>query len=819
MDHLPTPIDGHIPRVIMYAEAKSTFYPEDFFTLPSKWGYANTLELVEHGLGSKINDRKVNEFLQSWLFFALLAQILNRPIENEKFRYGEAEVHTEPLSQMIKDAVQNERAQTELKATSRDVRFQWSEGADDRSLHGVSRVQKNRWFRANMALEQASRFISKHCSYKRFAGDGQPTVDLPSPIPDEKIAEPRANELLVLSIAILGETLQQARPRAVSLSQGPLQFFRDHDDKETTWGYSPFCRKTMRESGYCPLEIRRMESSIPSVSILYYACFIKKDNRTTHSTKCTASACKSGGHRLDPLHMKASCQQENSKRSCDTAHIENRETRLKEMIDNEQIPLVKFTAGKLELQGYPLKEELPQFGVMSHSWEEAIVHCKRDASGGDDRNMLECQVETLQKTFNKIHLGSPVITSQANIPFYVDVLCMPKQPTARAKTINQLKHIYHRASAVLVWDRNLLERQYSGDIFETSMRIRAGDWITRLWTFQEIILARNGTIHIAFDKETTISVSDMRDERAKVRENLMDNHHYVRRAGHPFSKAIRDLRKKPEHRVERAWEAVQYRQISNADDETIVLASVLGMDVATIQKINESSTDRDKIADKRMAMFLQMLDTTPGLGIPSGLIFLPGSKLSVEGFEWAPSTWLTKHLHPHKLLSPIGQAATLMRGGALVRFPGILLHCPNKGVEQSTFWFPVHESMHKWFKVKVDVKPERWAQFWQGASCPDNPDNPEPAIILCNGDARNKWEVGVLVKSNGFLRRGEIRLVELLSRVWIRLETNPKVISDWISNMQKHSDHVMFGERLGFQQEWCVGGRPAVSPCNSSTAQ
>jgi hypothetical protein len=311
----------------------------------------------------------------------------------------------------------------------------------------------------------------------------------------------------------------------------------------------------------------------------------------------------------------------------------------------------------------------------------------------------------------------------------------------------------------------------------------------------------------------------MRDERAKVRENLMDNHHYVRRAGHPFSKAIRDLRKKPEHRVERAWEAVQYRQISNADDETIVLASVLGMDVATIQKINESSTDRDKIADKRMAMFLQMLDTTPGLGIPSGLIFLPGSKLSVEGFEWAPSTWLTKHLHPHKLLSPIGQAATLMRGGALVRFPGILLHCPNKGVEQSTFWFPVHESMHKWFKVKVDVKPERWAQFWQGASCPDNPDNPEPAIILCNGDARNKWEVGVLVKSNGFLRRGEIRLVELLSRVWIRLETNPKVISDWISNMQKHSDHVMFGERLGFQQEWCVGGRPAVSPCNSSTAQ
>jgi hypothetical protein len=51
----------------------------------------------------------------------------------------------------------------------------------------------------------------------------------------------------------------------------------------------------------------------------------------------------------------------------------------------------------------------------------------------------------------------------ANIPFYVDVLCMPKQPTNGAAAINQLKHIYSKAPAVLVWDKNLLERPKTGE--------------------------------------------------------------------------------------------------------------------------------------------------------------------------------------------------------------------------------------------------------------------------------------------------------------------------------------------------------------------
>jgi hypothetical protein len=99
------------------------------------------------------------------------------------------------------------------------------------------------------------------------------------------------------------------------------------------------------------------------------------------------------------------------------------------------------------------------------------------------------------------------------------------------------------------------------------MRIRAGDWFPRLWTFQEIVLAGTGKIYIAFDKEATISITDMREKWDIIRKDPADNHRYILGAGHPFSKAIRNLRTTFDYRVERVWEAVQHRQILNAEDE------------------------------------------------------------------------------------------------------------------------------------------------------------------------------------------------------------------------------------------------------------
>ena len=145
-----------------------------------------------------------------------------------------------------------------------------------------------------------------------------------------------------------------------------------------------------------------------------------------------------------------------------------------------------------------------------------------------------------------------------------------------------------------------------------------------------------------------------------------------------------------------------------------------------------------------------------------------------------------------------------MKHGALVQFPGIILHCPTKPVKALRFWFPVHQSMHKWYKVLVDTDGKNWDSFWQKEVCCTQCAG--PCIIMCDGNTRDRWEVGVLCRNKGTLRQGEIRWVQILCRVWIRLETNPRIISDLICGMQAESDQVMFGERLDDQQEWCVDG-------------
>lgn len=94
-----------------------------------------------------------------------------------------------------------------------------------------------------------------------------------------------------------------------------------------------------------------------------------------------------------------------------------------------------------------------------------------------------------------------------------------------------------------------------------------------------------------------------------------------------------------------------------------------------------------------------------------------------------------------------------MKDGALVQFPGIALHCPIKPVEKPEFWFPVHETMHKLFKVRADAEAHDWNRFWQTEV--SSVQGAKSAIIMCTGDTRGRWDVGMLVRSKGFLRLGE----------------------------------------------------------------
>jgi hypothetical protein len=134
-------------------------------------------------------------------------------------------------------------------------------------------------------------------------------------------------------------------------------------------------------------------------------------------------------------------------------------------------------------------------------------------------------------------------------------------------------------------------------------------------------------LYLSFRDEQTLSTAEIKNDRDKAKHDYHDSHHFVWKAGYPFSLPIYRLLTEKENRVERGWQAVQYRSVKRPEDEPLILACILGLDVSRVQSVVSNSYEDDVGVNdtfvERMAKLLDMLDAAPGLGIPSGIIFYP----------------------------------------------------------------------------------------------------------------------------------------------------------------------------------------------------
>lgn len=93
--------------------------------------------------------------------------------------------------------------------------------------------------------------------------------------------------------------------------------------------------------------------------------------------------------------------------------------------------------------------------------------------------------------------------------------------------------------------------------------------------------------------------------------------------------------------------------------------------------------------------------------IPAGFIFLPGERLSIPAFGWAPRTWMSgkDEDHPYPL-SMVGKPTELHQEGLLVHYPGFLLHCGDArmvlGTDKASDWeltFPTDKSLTERYRA------------------------------------------------------------------------------------------------------------------------
>lgn len=788
MDHVPKPIDGdRRPPLHFYAERRigGVYHPEDFHELPKQYECDDLEKLLDEGLPSHLSNTQAHQFLQSWLMFSLLARVLGKDINITHYETRDTNLlNTEYLAKELE---------------------QWAEDQSQAETEDALHHQKRQYVKASMALDSARRFVWKHLSWKPTDREDTTDADDLQSVGSHNTTRSIHNidDVLSLSIASIGEILQEELwSRFPAYRKDTVLFCQRPDQEERRWGNTKWCRKKMQDNKWCPLDIRRLEATMSSVNSVFYACQIDRDlpgreqEMDHEKAGCTEWECKvTRTKRLKEIQGYHLHNDDDT--TCKKQWITDE--KLCSIINEGKIPLVKWTGrGELTCEGYSLDgvDSIPVFGALSHSWSESIVHCGQDSRGKPDMCMLRCQLSKLRDTFSRIFSLPP----GSDPLFWVDVLCIPTNYTAKIIAISQLSKVYSTAEAVLVWDRNLLGRPKPAreDYIEINVRLRTGEWSSRLWTLPEAILAQN--LFIAF-QDWYLGIDKIAEVRHEAKFNLKDAFHYVWRAGQPFSSAIWHLRQKDEFPVQRTWQELQFRLGSKNDDETIVLSTILGLDFTELLEMKARTGEN--LATSRMAKFLDTLEAT--IGIPAGMPFLSVPKLvaldtqSLDRYGWAPASWMTKQVDCSSLFRPVHQRTHMMPYGLHVKFGGIILHFPRDMKLGTTFWVPVNQSLHKWFKVKVEIPEHEWRDLWEDQVCHSN----EPSIILNSNNPRERWEIGLLVQHKGKLASGEVRWVRSFCRVWVRLETSTNVIKERKRVFNETGQNIIFGERLR-DQRWCI---------------
>jgi hypothetical protein len=142
----------------------------------------------------------------------------------------------------------------------------------------------------------------------------------------------------------------------------------------------------------CPFEIRRIESTLTEISIIYYTCTMKprqSRSRGTHKER-TIRACVA--HR-----QFESALQLNDCRADECQLIDIDERKIIDWVEQGKIPLISWTPSRgMQSEAYDLKKIKIIFGVLTHSWEDGIVHCGSDTRNKNDRRMHLCQRNALK---------------------------------------------------------------------------------------------------------------------------------------------------------------------------------------------------------------------------------------------------------------------------------------------------------------------------------------------------------------------------------------------------------------------------------------
>jgi hypothetical protein len=238
--------------------------------------------------------------------------------------------------------------------------------------------------------------------------------------------------------------------------------------------------------------------------------------------------------------------------------------------------------------------------------------------------MPSCQIRRLFSLVKSIN------TAELNPVFWIDTLCVPLDDHYRKVAISKFQDTYREATKVLVLDR-CLAQVGCNNRSEQIAHLLCSEWMSRLWTLQEGLLAKCLLIKY---KDKVVPLSYLLDndagERKVPRTDIVETKlcsqlasRFLLRDQFGDVSDVNEFSRRPDAPFLALMQNLQRRRTTKPKDEPICLATLLDMDLKQFPKMPS----------------MEDIYTTKGK-LPTNLIFAPSPRLKTPGFRWAPSTFL-----------------------------------------------------------------------------------------------------------------------------------------------------------------------------------
>ena len=351
--------------------------------------------------------------------------------------------------------------------------------------------------------------------------------------------------------------------------------------------------------------------------------------------------------------------------------------------------------------------------------------------------------------------------------------------------INNMASVYSSADKVLVLDANLFANSSAScrsDPTELLMRITSTNWMRRLWTLQEGVLAKS--LYHAFSDGVVntqdIVISLYEHVQAVNRRVWQDEDDMTMYPGQSITTVVlqqyitffRLNALKPQERLAPMWNNMQWRSTSRGSDETICMAIVLGFspnEIATLTSVNvpdvSPESDAATVLQERTQMatryrtFLQML-IEHQIRIPRALLFTRGNRFDHDGLRWAPSSFFrTAALGTLIAAEPKGYAT---RDGLHIASAGFELYLPPTSIEPR--FIMLDELTSTFYDVDYSTPEISNTVQWQTIALETVVD---PAIVMqMLPDHLGNGALGLLVSITR--REDDVFFATYLGQVWVK---------------------------------------------------